>query len=284
MSISDPKYPAHTWQVDVSGDIDVTINGTAETITLAGSDLWGFDPDSSSESAVTGLPGYIASRIATHSLVASATATIVTGTANAEPRYTISITGTVNLTSNPSIKIAEALSRQIGMHGTVSSGTITVTGTFVPLSTSGSITSTGYNDGVWAPNRDAAYEEVRVARVARQVRSPTAPGSYTVVSLGSRDGRIVSHLNVDRRHVTNERAAQSLYATQAGTDPDDTYGTLERMIDAAVAGQTFRVYRAAGDYTACGLVWEDGLATDDLATAASVGGRRVNVAIPYVDV
>lgn len=284
MSISDPKYPAHSWQVDVSGDIDVTINGTTETISLAGSDLWGFDPSSSGTSAVTGLPGYLASRIATHSLVSSASASWVTGTANAEPRWTIAITGTGNLTSNPTIKVAEALSRQMGLHGTVSSGTITITGTFVPLSTSGSFASTGFNDGVWSPNRDAAYEEVVVSRVARQVRSPTAPGSYTVVSLGSRDGRIVRHLNVDRRHVTNERAAQSLYATQAGTDPGDTYGTLERMIDAAVNAQTLRLYRAAGNYTGVGLVWEDGLSTDDLVSTASVGGRRVDVTIPYVDV
>jgi hypothetical protein len=284
MSISDPKYPAHAWQVDLSGDIDVSINGTDETIAIAGSDLWGFDPDGSGDSSVTGLAGYIASRVATHSLVSSATATWVTGTTFPEVRYRIDITASVTLTQAPTIKAATALARQIGMHGTPSGGNITVTGLWTPLTTSGSVQSTGFNDGVWAPNRDAAWEDVRVARVARQTRSPTNAGAFTAVSLGSRDGRSVNHRSVDRRYVTIERAGQTLYATQAGTDTGDTYSTLEGMVDAAVAGATFRLYRAAGDYTSCGLVWEDGLSTDDLVSSSSVGGRRVDVVIPYLDV
>lgn len=283
MSISDPKYPAHTWRVDVSGALDVTISGATETISLSGSDLYGFAPDAASAATSGELADYIAQRVATHTDVASCVAVWVTGTTFVEPRYRLDITGTATQTSDPAIKGTAALMRQIGMHGVDTFGTITVTGSHVPLSASASVQSQGFNDGVWSPNRDAAFEEVVVARVARQVRSPTSPSAYTVTSLGTADGRTVSHLAVDRRHITQERAAQALYAAQAGTSTGDTYGTLDRLIDAAVDGQALRLYRAAGDYTAVGLVWEDGLATDDLATSESVGGRRVRVVLPYID-
>ena len=283
MSISDPKYPAHTWQIKAGGDIEVTISGVQETIALAGSGLWGFGPDSASDATAGDLAHYVAQQVATHSGLSSASAAWVTGTTYTEPRYTLTLTAPVAQTSAPEIKGPEALMRALGLHGTPSGGLITVAGSYTPSGSISSLTTTGFNDGVWSPNRDAAFEEVVVARVARQVRSPTSPSAYTVTSLGTADGRTVSHLAVDRRHITQERAAQALYAAQAGTDTGDTYGTLDRLIDAAVDGQSLRLYRAAGDYTAVGLVWEDGLATDDLATSESVGGRRVRVVLPYID-
>lgn len=294
MSVGAELYPYVSWDVTIPAatTLTVSVTGTLGTSTttvtitagtykaLLGSATW----DTASVYITTWLHLQVSEAIATATGVIEV-AGAVAATGYAYPRIShtaqaeVGIVGTL-LTAY--IEGPTALMRRLGFHGTPSGGLIRIN-----ASTAGqfaTFATTGFSDGLWAPMVPWADIEDLPGYIGQQASSPFEPSQRTVVDLGDRHLRVVQWRHVPMRSVTTFYATDAVAASVALTSTSDTYGTVERVVDAAIAGEDFALVPESGTSRTVVLDWSADLSVADLAERESAfGGRRYSVTLPLVD-
>lgn len=294
MSVGAELYPYLSWDVTIAAltTMTVSVTGTLGTSTttvtitagtykaLLGSATWG--------TASVYVTSWLHLQVS--EAIASATGIIevdgaVAATGYAYPRISHTAqaaVGVVGTLLTAYIEGPTALMRRLGFHGTPSGGIIrisaTTAGQFATFST------TGFSEGLWAPMVPWSDVEDIPGHIAQQAASPFEPSQRTVVELGDRHRRVVQWRHVPMRSITAFYATDPVAASVALTSTSDTYGTVERVVDAAIAGEDFAFVPSAGTSQTVILDWSADLSVADLAERESAfGGRRYSVTLPLVD-
>lgn len=146
--------------------------------------------------------------------------------------------------------------------------------------------------GWWCPNRAGAFDLPMNTRNIATARSPFSPATTSTITLSSYVMRRISWPNVDGRYVNSRYRNTQIYESQSGYPldstrvEDDDHNSLDQLIDARLDELDMRVYTAAGEYQDVVMVLpiQTGtISTDDLASVASVGGRRFDVDLEFVE-
>lgn len=220
----------------------------------------------------------VARALAAHADIDSVSSAYAT-TGYAYPRCTHTVTFTAG---NPVLSWyieggADAM-RSLGFHGTPSGGLIRIAGVGSTVST------TGYHAGLLAPCVPWSVIDDAPGYIAQQAVSPFEPDQRTVVSLGARNLRAVQWRHVPQRMLSTWYAEDAASAAQALSSTSDTYGTVQRLVDAVVVSdRALRLVESSGDGVDCVLDWASDLTVRSLAEVEDgIGGRRYTITLPTV--
>lgn len=287
MSAGAELYPAIGYEISSGGaSLTVSVTRTSGTVTtshtISSSTRWGITEqvtwtDSGSYSD-DWLHLAVSQAIAAHADI-TAVAGAYAETGYAYPRCTHTVTFAAgNPVLSWYIEGGTTVMRALGFHGTPGGGVIRINGVGSTVST------TGFHSGIWAPMVPWTDIEVEPGYIAQQAISPFDASKRTVVELGARSVQIAQWRIVPMRDITEVYARQTAAAAVAGTSTADTYGTLERLVDAVVgSSRDLRLITEDGTGYTCTLQWERDLSTADLAEREeSRGGRRYTVTMPLL--
>lgn len=272
MTTSVQPLPVFAWPVTFASDsitVEVVTGGgtTTEVCAIANGSPWGWKTGASYGAATDSLAYYVGQALLAHTLITAVAAEYVDGQTERVPRYSVACTAapalSISITAVTGIA-KEALGIVALPHALVAGG-----GVFT-------FTSAGACDGVFSGANDLTEKDYGRLFVASQRFAALAKSSRSNVWAGSNNqtSRRYRLLRICRRYLDRRYAAQSLDATQAGTLTADTYGTIDRLIEAAVNGSNILVSEDATTSQECVLDFGDDPTVDDFVSQASLGGRR----------
>jgi hypothetical protein len=262
-------WPAYSWIATLPSTITVSVAGTSEVLTVTDVDPRGL----ASSGAVADVLG---ATLLTHTLITGVV--VAYDWAAVVPRYTVTCTvaaGAIVVTGAERFGVPSAAS--FGSGG----------------DTSIAVAATCW-DGLWNPR---AVVDLRFPARWSTARTSSRYGkARTQTRLARIDSGIDERVMVPARWVDPRYAADAGYAEQARTSATVTTGTLLDLVEAQLAGArdtgpnlspTAWLWRHTSDSdlagTAIDLVLPDGeFDLSDLASPASGGGRRVNVALAWL--
>jgi len=285
-------YPLIAWTVTTTGTADVTgPGGTDSARTVAASDTLAWEP--SSVAGVTGLDETLTTAIdagfGTHGMSSDGNvwhvAPFGVGAVSYDtpfPRIQYNIDAGSSTSTAPELDFSSsAVAKQFGFStATVTAvprnATPTADWAFVTNVTIPGVLSFGVVGRRWDP--DPGYN-------ASRLRSKFTPSSQTTLQHSSITTYAVEWFNASTRFLTAEQAALSVYADDAGTSTSDTDGTLESMLDADQDDDVdFYLWVDASTAHQVSLVWDRDPSVRDFVAPGSLGTRRVNVTLPFIEV
>lgn len=268
------QFPILSRQVSLSGKVRMNVGGNIEEIDLTtSSDVWSFASESNGTASSGSLAVHLATELATHSDVTSATAAYSVSEARRQPQYQVTLstglTGAVLLYSAGSPAI-DAL--DIGLDGTLT--TSIVAGEAL-------LQNDVHFKGMWAP----AYELSRQLRPRRFIyesaESPFNESADDFFYYGTQQDLVLAWEAVDVADIYAYLAADSGYAALADREAVDPNCLLETELEKLCEGTTYRLYLAHGEYlTVRARAGGRISGTEDVVTDNPNDPRRPTVTLP----
>lgn len=232
------NFPLVTWQVDVP---TFRVFRGASTYDSNPATLWGFETTNTiGAAAATSLAGYLAQEITASGLATASASYVYSNTpapALSPMLYDLTVASSGGAVSvNFYTASAAAVFGLLGFGGVV---------TF-PASSLGTVTRSTFNvDGLWMPN-GVSGDVRRFTQQRAAVSSNDMSGLTTdIVNWGEVADLEFMASAFPAGNLSRWFAGIQIYADAAGRDVADPNNTMERMLAAAAAGRTFRIYREA---------------------------------------
>jgi len=292
----DEKYPAFSWVA--SYDLQCTLTeGGATIATVSGgttSSTDGLGVGSGNElphkdlgdAIVAGSSGAVSSAAATLFTSGTYTDGVVTRTVGAVPVVRLSLTLASSTTDPVKIVFNSAAQRRAFGYEDDASPTNTIGGS--PRTLGGATVfdfcTTLHWNGIFTASAYDRRTEWNDGNRSQRLRSEYEASTFTTVDRGARDTWLVILRDVHERYLTARHAADPLLASTAGTETEDTYSTLDRLVDADIAeADLYLVIDSSTSYQVS-LDWRSDPSTETFAQPGAAGRRFWTLRIPAVEV
>lgn len=289
----DETYPAFSWVDEF--DLQCTVTQGASTLATVGASTTetdGFGLGASNQLPHQDLGDAIVSNSggditdATATLFTSGTYTdgIATQTVGNVPVVRLTLTLNSVLVTPPKIVFQTVDGMLSFGYEPAAATTKTVTGAprAFPSSVFDFCTTLHWN-GIFTTNAYDRRVEYIDANAATRRRSEFDETSFTTVTRNAASRWLVILRDVHERYLTARHATDTILADVASTSTDDTYSTLDRLIDADLAERD--IYLALNNTTdyPVSLDWTSDPSTDSFASPGSAGRRFWTLRIPCVE-
>lgn len=270
-------FPILSWPLELSGSLDVSVDGVIETIDMAtSSPVWSWASETDGSGSSDSLAVHLGNRFLTHSRVTAVSDTLYKGLPEAlEPEWR------VYLTTTPASGLFAFKSNagdpfdlpSIGFNVTIPSWTIS--------SSTATVISREHWAGIWHAGVELSSQRRPKRWVFEDAESPyDAAARDGIVYSMQQDVRLFWEA-VDDAHLRAHRAADAEFADMAGRSEDDRYNVIEDLLEAMVRQKTIRIYWGHGDYTECAIRAGGAVTSiEDLVTDNPDDPHRYAVTVP----
>ena len=289
----DEKYPAFSWAdsflltCTVREDKVAIATVGASSTTTDGLGIGGDLPHQDlGDAIVAGSSGAITDATATLFTSGTYTDGVVTRTVGAVPVVRLTLTLASSTTDTVDIQFStQDQRRSFGYEA--SSGTVVVFGS----PRGGGLGATVFDfcttlhwNGVFTTSAYDRRTEWNDGNRSQRLRSEYDPATFTTVDRGARDTWLVILRDVHERYLTARHAADPLLAEVASTETEDTYSTLDRLVDADIAESDLYLVIDSSTSYQVSLDWRSDPTTETFAQPGAAGRRFWTLRIPAVEV
>jgi len=281
--MSTTQFPIISWEIGVDSTNDtiaVTANAIQENLGLTTGDFWGYGTTTTGVWDSQSLPGNFITALNTHTqatVVSSVRYSQGDGWPGHSNNWIVTSTGSTSL--DWAAGATTATSTDYGYNTgtfTVGSGDTSYLNQFSELN----------NEGFWAPGPEAlvnVQDDRKLSLIAFTNFSPHEPAAanFSTTSWGEHTRRTMDYDIVGDEWLRPYRVLEASYRDRSSRESTDVNNILEKLMRAAVAGKTFRIYTAAGEYRTA--IMDRGYNMDELITPVSNSGARFRVILPFID-
>lgn len=292
----DEKYPMFAWSS--SYDLQCTLTeGGATIATVSGGTLAltdGLGVGSGNElphkdlgdAIVAGSSGAVSSAAATLFTSGTYTDGVVTRTVGAVPVVRLSLTLASSTTDPVKLVFNSAAQRRAFGYEDDAPTTNTIGGS--PRTLGGATVfdfcTTLHWNGIFTTSAYDRRTEWNDGNRSQRLRSDYNASTFTTVDRGARDTWLVILRDVHERYLTARHAADPLLAEVASTETEDTYSTLDQLVDADIAESDLYLVIDSSTSYQVSLDWRSDPTTETFAQPGAAGRRFWTLRIPAVEV